>query len=118
MNADDAVLLIGTLFLGAVVWRWQRAPDSFDLRKIIVDAGGDVSLAKIGQIVALLVSTWVLIHETRAGKMTEWLFTGYMLAWAGANLISKAIDKKADPAAVSVTRTTETVKATATGEPP
>ncbi len=97
MSADDAVLLIGTLFLACVVWRWQRASDSFDLRKVIVDAGGDVSLAKIGQVVALLVSTWVLIHETRAGKVNEWLFGGYMLAWAGTNLISKAIDKRPDP---------------------
>jgi hypothetical protein len=42
------------------------------------------SLGRQGQYVALIVSTWgfmwLIIHD----KMTEFFFTSYMLAWAGA----------------------------------
>ena len=115
LSVDDGVLMIGTVALVCMLWRWQRATDTFDMRKVIVDGNGDVSLAKIGQMVALLVSTWVLIHETRAGKVSEWLFTGYMLAWAGANLISKVIDKRPDPA--MMTSTVTATKTTVIAQP-
>lgn len=42
------------------------------------------SLGRQGQFTAMVVSTWVLITVTIKGGLAEWLFVGYMFAWAGA----------------------------------
>ena len=94
INLDTAVLAIGALAALLVLYRWQRGDDTFDLRWLIVDSkSGHVSLFKTGQAVALLASTWVLIYQTRHEHLTEWLFGTYMLAWAGANVARRLIDK-------------------------
>jgi hypothetical protein len=93
---DDFLLLFIALLLMAILGRWQLTKDNpFDIQNVFVDEHGKASLFKIGQAIAMIVSTWVLINETRAGRLTEFLFTAYMVAWAGSNLTSKAIDAKA-----------------------
>ena len=96
---DTAVLIIATLVVLISAWLWQRdSTNKFDLLDLISGDDGKLSLSKTGQLVALLVSTWGFVAITRADKMTEWYFAGYMLAWAGANIASKALDaKKAQP---------------------
>jgi len=42
------------------------------------------SLGRQGQYTAMVVSTWVLVTVTLKGGLAEWLFVGYMFAWAGA----------------------------------
>jgi len=42
------------------------------------------SLGRQGQYVALVVSTWALMWLVIHDKLTEFFFTSYMLAWAGA----------------------------------
>lgn len=93
----DTILLLGLGAVLAVVLLYgQYRDDDFDLRTLIVDESGKISLSKFGQFVALVASTWVLIHETRTDKLTEWLFAGYILTWAGANLGNKWISTKGD----------------------
>jgi hypothetical protein len=53
-----------------------------------------VSLQKFGQVTALLVSTCAIMHELFNGRLSEWLFAGYMVAWAGSNAVSKWIDSR------------------------
>jgi hypothetical protein len=97
IDLETLVLGIGSILGLIVLLQWQRRPDSFDLRHLLVDSKTDrASLMKIGQLFALLVSTWVLIHETRAGKLSEWLYGSYMLTWAGANLVSRFTEKKSE----------------------
>lgn len=92
--SDTHVLLIMVLAFAAVLVVWQRSSDDFDLRTLIVDSStGRVSLFKIGQFVALIVSTWALVHETRRGFLTEWMFGLYMIAWSGANIANKVTEK-------------------------
>ena len=89
------MLIVGCMTFVAVLLYCQMKPDQFDLRFIIVDvATGKVSLFKVGQFVALLTSTWALIHETRADQLTDWLFGGYIVAWAGANVANRYVDKQ------------------------
>lgn len=93
MTDTYALLAIAAAF-GLVLYLWQRTDDDFDLRDLIVDSvTGKASLFKIGQFVALVVSTWALVHETRRGFLTEWLFGLYMLSWAGANIANKITEK-------------------------
>ncbi len=46
------------------------------------------SLGRQGQYTALIVSTWIIVAESLARPVSEWLFTGYMFAWAGAQFAS------------------------------
>jgi hypothetical protein len=32
----------------------------------------------------MIVSTWVLVVVTIKGDISEWMYSGYMVAWAGA----------------------------------
>lgn len=75
----------------------QHRDDKFDIRNLITDESGTVSLMKTGQLIALIVSTWALVHETRVNRLTDWLFFGYMMAWAGANVAAKYIAMKQPP---------------------
>ena len=96
LNPETLVLGIGTiLFLIILSWWHARKNVEFDVKDIFIDGRTNrLSLAKLGQFVAMLVSTWIIIYQTRHGLLTEWLFTGYMLAWAGANIAGKWLDKK------------------------
>lgn len=97
MSIDlDTSLLLATLCAALMVLGfWHGKSDAFDLRHLLVDTDhGKVSLGKTGQFVALIVSTWALVHETRAGHLTEWLFGAYMIAWSGANIARMALEKK------------------------
>lgn len=93
MTDTYALLLAAVLFIALLTY-WQRSDDEFDLRMLIVDSTtGKVSLFKLGQLVALGVSTWALVHETRRGFLTEWLFGLYMISWAGVNIANKLTEK-------------------------
>lgn len=98
-NLDTWMLIVATAAVAIVVGRWQRDPaNQFDIVSLVTDGEtGKVSLFKTGQLLALLVSTWGFVVLTRADKLTEWYFAGYMLAWAGANVAKIAIDAKAKP---------------------
>lgn len=71
-----------------VLARWQLDPNSnVDLTYLLVDTNTDkVSLYKIGQLFALAISSWVVIHETLNNRVTEWLLAVYMLIATGVNI--------------------------------
>jgi hypothetical protein len=94
------ILLIGLLFLFYVMFRIQRSKNRVDLYYLILDEKTQQpSLHKFGQLVALAVSTWVLVDEEMHGRMTEWLFTAYMGAWAVTTIANNYLtrDKASDP---------------------
>ena len=91
-HLDTVVLMLAALCLTLVLISWHKTDDAFDMRQLLVDtATGKVSLFKVGQLVALLTSTWAFIHETRMGHLTEWLFTAYIIAWGGMNIANKMV---------------------------
>ena len=92
---NDSLLLGGICALLMILGFWQGKHDEFDLRWLIVDTKTHrVSLFKLGQLVALLTSTWAVIYQTRHDRLTEWMFTAFMVAWAGANVANKFVDRK------------------------
>jgi hypothetical protein len=100
MNLDTTILALASLFLAILLWLWHTDKDTpFDLTALFIDSRTKrVSLMKVGQAIAMLTSTWVLIYETRQARLSEWLFIGYMVAWSGANLANKAISRSAGTA--------------------
>lgn len=93
LDLETLVLGIASLVFILFIVKAHFGVNAFDIKSTVTDENGRFSLSKFGQLVALLVSTWVLIYETRKGHLTEWLFAGYMAAWAGANLLNKYLDR-------------------------
>ena len=96
LDIDTITLLMALMIFMLTAISWHRNDSQLNLQSIVAK-NGEFSLSKIGQFTALIVSTWIAVYETRHGRMTEFLFTGYMLAWAGTNMASKFLDKKAKP---------------------
>jgi len=92
---DTMLLVIGGMGFIILLLVWHISKDvKFDLRSAILNDVGEFSLSRTGQLVALLTSTWVIIHQTRTGALTEWLMTAYLLTFAGANGFAKYMEKK------------------------
>lgn len=97
LNLETIVLLMGIIFFIHILYKWHTDPSvRFDVKDLLM-VNGKMSLSKTGQFICMLASTWVLIYQTRTGALTEWVFSGYMLAWAGVGVASKLIDKKLSP---------------------
>lgn len=81
-NNNMMILLIIILsIISILLFKAQNKNDSFDLRSVITDEFNRVSLSKLGQLFALLVSTWGFIVLVHNDKLTEWYFTSYMAIW-------------------------------------
>lgn len=92
------LLLISSAIVLLVLVTWHVGDSTFDMRHVLIDENTRrVSLHKLGQFIALSTSTTILWYETMHGRLTEWLFTGYMMAWAGASLIKRWLDSKPAP---------------------
>lgn len=93
-ETDTVVLFsgIGIFLLLTIYWHRDKT-NPFDFKSALME-DDKLSLSKMGQLVALLVSTWIIIHQVRIGGLSEWLFGGYMLAWGGANAINKYINSR------------------------
>lgn len=95
---NDSLLLAGICAMLIVLGFWQQKNDEFDLRWLIVDtATKKPSLMKLGQLTALLASTWALIWETRHDHLTEWLFLAYIATWSGVNVANKVVERLKPP---------------------
>lgn len=90
---DITVLIAVAVVFLLLLIKWHMSKDAkFDVKDIIVETStGKVSLYKIGQVIALWVSTWIIIHETKEGRLTDWLFLSYMALWSGTNLAKSLI---------------------------
>lgn len=93
----EATLGAITLVVLLILYKWQANKDNrFDLTDALLGDDGRVSLFKIGQATALVVSTWafaVLVHQ---GKLTEFYFSVYMTVWTGINLAKNLLGKAPD----------------------
>lgn len=91
------ILLFGLVLLVYVMFKIQRSKNNVDLYYLILDEKTQQpSLHKLGQLVALAVSTWALIYESLQGHLSEWLFGSYMIAWAAAEATNRFLSKGDD----------------------
>lgn len=104
MNHETLLFSAAAGLIGIVLAYWHLSSQSkLDLQYLFIDTETKMfSIFKFGQMVALFVSTWVLIRETNHDRLSDWLFGGYMLIWTSANIANRVITKNAfnaDPAA-------------------
>lgn len=95
-------MIVGLIALVALLlinlYYAQLKKDIFDLRFLIYDAGTkQPSLHSVGQLIALLVSSWGFVYLTLHDKLSEMYFMGYMSAWAAASAVNKFLDNKNKP---------------------
>lgn len=90
--------LAAVLFIAiALLIRIQLKKDKLDFRWLILDdTTKQPSIHKIGQCLALLVSTWGFVMLTMKGTLTEFYFTGYIGVWAGSVALDKLLTKTKD----------------------
>lgn len=115
-----ALMLIAALAL-SILWIVQKRRDNFDLRWIIADEQTkQPSIHKVGQLTALIMSTWLLVYLTLHDKMDGTYFTTYMAIWAGAQVANKYLstkDKEAEKPDLSIAVTAPTDPASAPSDP-
>lgn len=93
---DEKLLFtVAATLVAVLLFYWHISSKSrVDLQYLFVDTETQqFSIFKFGQVIALFVSTWVLIRETNHDRLNEWLYGGYMLAWAGVNIANRYISK-------------------------
>jgi len=99
-NTMDLVLVLMVAAFIVILLKIQKTKDNYDLRSVISDDSGQPSIHKIGQLVALLLSTWMLVFLALHNQMTEGYFGTYMGIWAAAQAADKwlgrAVDKSED----------------------
>jgi hypothetical protein len=73
----------------------QMKRDKYDLRSLITnDTTKRPSLQKLGQAIAMLVSTWGFIVLIERNLLTEWYYALYMAVWSGNTALHKYLDNK------------------------
>lgn len=83
------VILLGLVLI--VVYAQFRRKD-FDLINLVIDGTTKtLDLHKVGQLLALIISSWGFIYVTLNHELTEWFFTSYMVIWAGATAANTLI---------------------------
>ena len=79
-----SILLVCVL----IIYVWNKAEDNtFRLIDALLGPDGKLSIYKLGQAVALVVSTWGFVILTQQGKLTEWYFSAYMGIWVTAGVV-------------------------------
>lgn len=68
------------------------------LKDLISSPSGRLSTSDTMTFSTFLVTTYVVCWYTWHLQLPDWMFTGYILAWAGHNLGSKFVAMKRDQA--------------------
>lgn len=93
-----------TIIVLLILYIWQtNKNNTFDLIDVLLGPDGKVSLYKIGQAVALVVSTWAFVSLVQNDKLTEYYFFGYMTVWSGINLAKNIFVKAPEDASSNKT---------------
>jgi hypothetical protein len=95
---DPMLIILLFLVIAAILIliKLQRTKDNFDLRSVITDSKGQPSIHKVGQLTALLLSTWLLAYLAIHHQMTGEYFGTYMGIWAAAQAADKFMSTRAD----------------------
>lgn len=86
------LLLILALF---IAWRAQGR-DDFDFADMLRDSSGKTSVARVGALVCLSISSWYVIYVTiKSNTVSDnvlWSFGLYMGVWSGTKVAERFID--------------------------
>jgi hypothetical protein len=94
-NPMAFILLVSVIFGVGVLWFIQSRKDSYDLRYLITDdKTKQPSIHKMGELIALFVSTWMVVYLTIQGRINENYFSMYMGIWAASQVANKWVSNR------------------------
>ncbi len=79
------LLLVLLVAVGVMLWRAQKR-DDFDLANMLRQSNmdGKESAAQLAILLAMSLSSWVLMSETLNNRLTADLWYGYLITWSGS----------------------------------
>lgn len=90
--------LLLTVLLLSFVWIGVQASKKvgFDWSEMLKGADGKPSSLRLGILVSIAVSSWVLVYsflnKTNSSSDLVWLFGIYLAVWSGAKVAEKMVD--------------------------
>jgi hypothetical protein len=87
-----AVLALLLLWTAFVLWRAARN-GKFDFSQMLRDAEGKESALRLGVLVSLAISSWVVVKDALDGSSDPQLVWAYLFTWSGALVFVKAVEK-------------------------
>jgi hypothetical protein len=95
------LVLLGTVIL----WRAHKSKSNpIDFSDLLLDYDGKLSLRKLGELIALLASTWALLWMASLKTLTEGVFGIYIIVWAARSAIGPLISARAGAIALGKQR--------------
>lgn len=101
VDGDTLQHVFGGIIIGVAIFLYVHARNAsknkeskFSFEDLFMDISGKTSIDKVGQFIALIVSTWAFVYYTLAYKLSDWFFWGYMGIWAAAKAGNKWLDIK------------------------
>lgn len=97
-SIDSMALILACAVLLGVWLAWRATKNNtsqFNFEDLLIDSRtGKTSLYKVGQFIALALSSWGFVFLTLGGKLTEFYFGLYMATWASAPVANKWLESK------------------------
>jgi hypothetical protein len=84
-NTADIMLVVLLLVAAWVVWKAQQRQD-FDFAEMLVDQDHKASALRLGILGSFAISSWIVLHDTLAGTISDWQFGTYLTVWSGAKV--------------------------------
>ncbi len=82
-NTSTLAIVGIAVFALWVVLRWQKSHPEFDLADLITERNGKVSHKKFSVMVALIITSWIMVTVTAQGKMSYEYVALYAGIWCG-----------------------------------
>lgn len=103
--ANPANLLLFVFIFGAglLMFKLQRRKD-FDWAQLVMDEKGFVSAGRFLALGAFMVTSWVVMTMAMGNTLQEAFGLGYLAAWSGTMIASKAVDAYATKGVSDVQR--------------
>jgi len=93
MEKLPVFLLLGILVFLWAIYRAHKGNNLFDAKDFLMDpVTNRASLYKLGQLVAMLVTSFGFIYLIMHNGLTEMYFGIYAGLWGGLNSVNKGID--------------------------
>lgn len=92
IDLSAIVLIVMSVTAILIVWSWHKDDTGFSLQQALVDnVTGKLAIEKVGYMIALTVTTWIMIAIQLERKMTPELLMIYLSAFVAARLGAQGI---------------------------
>lgn len=92
-NFWEAVLVVMFFMMARLLYQAHTATgNNFDIKYLLIDERTEhVSLKKMGALLALITSTWIVLYLTVKGSVTESILGLYLFVWAGVYVTPQTV---------------------------